>query len=666
MAPDTPRRLGASRGTRDAPRPPARVVDLPSAAWTGPAILAALGAGLVPLGMYLATLSPTVNGGDSGEFVTVAYLLGVAHPPGYPLHTLLAKPLTLLPVGSVAWRVNLLSALCDAGAAALLFRAVVLLSGDLAAGLLAAGAFAFAPLIWPYAITAEVFALNNLFAAGLLYWSARALREATADEGTPSRTLGLGMLWASLGLSNHHTLVFFAIPFGLLVLALAGRRLREPRLALPLLGCVVLGFLPYVYLPIAGARLPAVTWGEPSTWSGFLTHFFRREYGTFRLADESVGTAGSLPARLLRRSVERRPRVLPRRLLQPGQHASRRSAARLHAGAVLAAGVRRAGGAPRPRPRRGGRRDGTRGTLGPLAGCGRAAARARRRPPAGDARARQHAGPRLRRGGARLGAAQRRPDRLRRRPDRQRALPAAGGGRAPRRRRPAARDRTAAVVPPGGRAEPAGRRRPASAVHVPALPRPEPAAPVRRRLQPWTVAADARRGLCPVAARARRGGLAARRGAAVRQLGTTERGLVRPLRSRPGRAVSAVELGARSRHHLLEAVRAVRSGRRAAGGAPARRAGHAGDRRARAGDARRASDGGPGGAAQPRRRLPAPLAQPARGAGADGARLAALPRAEPRKRRRPAEDPPAGGRGRALAQEERRRRRIRHGSMSPS
>ena len=274
------------------------MLDVPRAAWTGPAILAALAAGLVPLGVYLATLSPTVNGGDSGEFVTVAYLLGVAHPPGYPLHALLAKPLTLLPVGSVAWRVNLLSALCDAGAAALLFRAVVLLSGDLAAGLLAAGAFAFAPLIWPYAITAEVFALNNLFAAGLLYWSARALREATAGEATPGRTLGLGMLWASLGLSNHHTLVFFAIPFGLLVLALAGRRLREPRLALSLLGCAVLGFLPYLYLPLAGARLPAVTWGEPSTWSGFLTHFFRREYGTFRLADESVGAAGALPARL--------------------------------------------------------------------------------------------------------------------------------------------------------------------------------------------------------------------------------------------------------------------------------------------------------------------------------------------------------------------------------
>ena len=264
---------------------------MPRAPWTRPAILCALAAGGGPLALYLLTLSPTVNGGDSGEFITVAWVLGVAHPSGYPLHTLLAKPMTWLPLGGVAWRVGLLSALCDAGAAVLLFRVVVLLGGDLAAGLLAAGAFAFAPLIWPYAITAEVFALNNLFAAGLLYWSARALREAAAGPAASLRTLYLAALWMGLGLSNHHTLVFYAVPFALLLTALAGRRLRRARTAATLAGCAAAGFLPYLYLPLAGLRPAAVTWGDPANLSGFLTHFFRREYGTFRLADETVGTA---------------------------------------------------------------------------------------------------------------------------------------------------------------------------------------------------------------------------------------------------------------------------------------------------------------------------------------------------------------------------------------
>jgi hypothetical protein len=290
--------VARQRARTPTPRTVAPVVDVPRAAWTRPAILGALAAGAGPLALYLFTLSPTVNGGDSGEFITVAWVLGVAHPSGYPLHTLLAKPMTWLPLGSVAWRVGLLSALCDAGAAVLLFRVVVLLGGDLAAGLLAAGAFAFAPLIWPYAITAEVFALNNLFAAGLLYWSARALREAAAGPAAPLRTLYLAAFWMGLGLSNHHTLVFYAVPFALLLMMLAGRRLRRARTAATLAGCAAAGFLPYVYLPLAGLRPAAVTWGDPASLAGFLTHFFRREYGTFRLADETVGAAGSLGARL--------------------------------------------------------------------------------------------------------------------------------------------------------------------------------------------------------------------------------------------------------------------------------------------------------------------------------------------------------------------------------
>src|SRR5260370_21268266 len=69
-------------------------------------VLAAMAVFLV----YLRTLAPTVVGGDTPELITVAYTMGVAHPPGYPLFTMLAKLFTLFPFGTVAWRVNLLSA----------------------------------------------------------------------------------------------------------------------------------------------------------------------------------------------------------------------------------------------------------------------------------------------------------------------------------------------------------------------------------------------------------------------------------------------------------------------------------------------------------------------------------------------------------------------------
>ena len=62
--------------------------------------------------LYIYTLAPSVPPqGDAGELITVAYTLGIAHPPGYPLFTLLAHLFTYLPINSIAWRVNLFSAL---------------------------------------------------------------------------------------------------------------------------------------------------------------------------------------------------------------------------------------------------------------------------------------------------------------------------------------------------------------------------------------------------------------------------------------------------------------------------------------------------------------------------------------------------------------------------
>src|SRR5215467_5793269 len=62
--------------------------------------------------LYIGGLSPTVAWRDSPEFVTVAHTLGISHPAGSPTYALLAKPTTFLPIGSIALRVNLFSALC--------------------------------------------------------------------------------------------------------------------------------------------------------------------------------------------------------------------------------------------------------------------------------------------------------------------------------------------------------------------------------------------------------------------------------------------------------------------------------------------------------------------------------------------------------------------------
>jgi hypothetical protein len=199
------------------------------------------------------------------------------------LYTLLAKLASWLPVRSVAWRVNLVSACCHLGAAAFLFLSVRRLSGRTPAAALACAVFAFAPLSWRYATVAEVFALNDLLISLSVYLSVRY-----ATEHDP-RIPVLGAFVVGLGLSNHHTIIFVVAPLAVWMLA-QKPELRRPRRVVVQTLALCAGLLPHLYLLVADAASPA-SWGEPASIEGFATHVLRREYGTFRLA--SAGTQGS-------------------------------------------------------------------------------------------------------------------------------------------------------------------------------------------------------------------------------------------------------------------------------------------------------------------------------------------------------------------------------------
>ncbi|MBE9565334.1 MAG: DUF2723 domain-containing protein, partial [Proteobacteria bacterium] len=110
-----PRRDRKARRRSASPSPVPVAISLPRGA-----SLCALGVFVAVFAVYLLTIIPTVVDQDSGELVAVAHGLGVAHPTGYPLWTLLARAFDFLPVGHTsAYRVALLSAVSAAGAAAL-------------------------------------------------------------------------------------------------------------------------------------------------------------------------------------------------------------------------------------------------------------------------------------------------------------------------------------------------------------------------------------------------------------------------------------------------------------------------------------------------------------------------------------------------------------------
>ena len=99
--------------------------------------------------VYGATAAPDVLSGDSAEFQFAATLSGVPHPTTYPLATIMGHLATrLLPFGTPAWRVTMVSALCAAltvALFALLARRVIGKWLPVCVGALALG---FAPGLW--------------------------------------------------------------------------------------------------------------------------------------------------------------------------------------------------------------------------------------------------------------------------------------------------------------------------------------------------------------------------------------------------------------------------------------------------------------------------------------------------------------------------------------
>src|ERR1700746_1795048 len=118
--------------------------------------------------LYSLPAARDIVGGDTPELITAAATLGVAHPSGYPLFTMLGHLLSLLPFGSIPFRVNLLSVVCDALAVGVVYLSAFRLIRSQLAGAVAALLLAVHPTFWEWSLTAEVFPLNNLFAATLI------------------------------------------------------------------------------------------------------------------------------------------------------------------------------------------------------------------------------------------------------------------------------------------------------------------------------------------------------------------------------------------------------------------------------------------------------------------------------------------------------------------
>jgi hypothetical protein len=304
-----------------------------------PELLCAGAIFLITLLVYSWTLAPTVTLTDSGELIVVAHGLGVAHPPGFPLWTILAHLASLAPWGNVAVRINFASALFAALASAMLALAVaelmvvvsyltvpkrkgksarrskknvshaawaekddnpgvsrlLVLAPAIGAGLL----MGFSRTLWSYATIAEVYTLNTLLIFVIFFLMLRWRRGITADRrrigapvehghGAPADIAHDVLLYAAalvfgLALGVHHVSVALVLPaLAVIVYRTEGLKFfASRRLIYAALISVGALLAIYTYLPLAAAHTPVINWGTPRSLREIWWHVTGRQYQVF-------------------------------------------------------------------------------------------------------------------------------------------------------------------------------------------------------------------------------------------------------------------------------------------------------------------------------------------------------------------------------------------------
>ncbi len=213
----------------------------------------------VALAIYLVTVAPTVLEGDSGEFQFAAYLLGIGHPTGYPLYLLLGKLWALMvPMGDVAYRMNLLSAVFSALAVGVLYLLLRHLALGRASSILAALLLAFSSTFWSQVVRAEVYSLNTFFVTLLLYLALRLASRFPAGSAVhlqPAPLLFVFIFLFGLSLTHHRTMLLLVPGFALYLWPWLSLLAKKRTYAAALL-LFVLPTALYLYIPLRAPDTP--------------------------------------------------------------------------------------------------------------------------------------------------------------------------------------------------------------------------------------------------------------------------------------------------------------------------------------------------------------------------------------------------------------------------
>ncbi len=278
--------------------------------------------GLLVFIVYITTLAPSVVEIDSGELAAVQCTLGIAHPTGYPLFTILGYLFHLLPLPfSKIYQLNLLTSIwCSLGVGLFVYTSKLILDNinsfipqkfiertktenkkkkgkqdqpnhnlskfeipeikRYLAAVLGGLILAFSKTFWFQSTSVEVYSLQIfLFTLIILFLIKAYLYK---NDFAKIKFINPWLVFAvilALGFSNHMT-TLFVLPG---VAYLYFDRNKFNKKSIYQIGLMLCVFIPvlilvYSYLPIRASQNPVLDWGNPNNLTRLLRHVEGDQY----------------------------------------------------------------------------------------------------------------------------------------------------------------------------------------------------------------------------------------------------------------------------------------------------------------------------------------------------------------------------------------------------
>ncbi|RPI69925.1 MAG: DUF2723 domain-containing protein, partial [Ignavibacteriales bacterium] len=273
--------------------------------------------GLFVFIIYLTTLAPSVVKIDSGELAAVQSTLGIAHPTGYPLFTIVGYIFSLIPFPfSNIYKANLLAAIwCAAGTSVFVYTSKYILDNinsfslfkkvlqpkskkkkkvkeaeiskeqysipenkkflsAIAAGLI----LSFSRTYWVQSTSVEVYSLHIFLISLIILFLVKGFTEDN-PSGKISRYWILFALFLALGFTNHMTTLLI-LPGTAYLYFIKYKFSKE---SFKRIGFMLLIFIPvlillYIYLPVRASQNPLLNWGNPIDMERILRHISGKQY----------------------------------------------------------------------------------------------------------------------------------------------------------------------------------------------------------------------------------------------------------------------------------------------------------------------------------------------------------------------------------------------------